>query len=305
MSKVIDARYVFADEEIVKNYPHIKEGEPYKINLKVEVNPNKFADACINLPVLNGDVYMYTIGSFKDKDGNRIKEGYSDIHQSQMDVYDAVIDEVLKVKHLNYSADVTEHFEKLVKACDKLFESAQKNNYEEFTFDASGHKFTVKPSLEWGADKKPSNVDYWMVYSNTIIGSDNYWKLCEDFVNVENILEREEKSKNRLIDVYITKLLPMDFIPYNLMTNEQKERYGDCCFSDWHKDVFGHRPHSDAQNECLQIFLNRGQDERDYVDYVRSCNANGKECPISFNDFVAEKGDRNCEIDNNCEVDLD
>ncbi len=70
--------------------------------------------------------------------------------------------------------------------------------------------------------------------------------------------------------------------------------YNDSCFSDWHKDCYGVRPH--GINYALNNFVGRGETEKAYVELVKLYNEKGEACPISFEDFKEQDKEQEIEL---------
>lgn len=80
-------------------------------------------------------------------------------------------------------------------------------------------------------------------------GSDIY-KYAADIINYDALQRENEKDKDDLQKFYDTKIRPFEDMPLSALTEEQREDRD--MFSDWHKDLYFHRPHDEQSNECFK-----------------------------------------------------
>lgn len=92
-----------------------------------------------------------------------------------------------------------------------------------------------------------------------------------------DVLRRETQQSKDSLQLYFEKnLLSIYFIKSSQSTEEYNNRFN--CYSDWHKDCYGHRPHSESQDECIKEFLSKeGADGEAYLSYVKEENKDGRE----------------------------
>ncbi len=97
-------------------------------------------------------------------------------------------------------------------------------------------------------------------------GSDIY-KYASEIVSAEALQKHNEQDKAYLQKFFETNVLPIRDIPYNERTQEQQDIMS--MYSDWHKDCYFHRPHSDEQDVCYQHYLQKenADIERDIKKY--------------------------------------
>lgn len=139
-------------------------------------------------------------------------------------------------------------------AAQEFIQSMEDSNYETATINTPRGEveFTV---MGWqGAASPPQSieeVEYYLGGDDVVDSSGNLYNIVVDAVNYEKGERSRENEVERLQAFYEEKVAPFIDKPYTELTDEQNEARG--FFSDWHKDVYGHRPHGD-RNECEKVF---------------------------------------------------
>lgn len=102
------------------------------------------------------------------------------------------------------------------------------------------------------------DIEYYLVYSNVVNGGRTIFELTTSLVNYEQIKGNYEKSMNSLQEFYESKILPIEDKPRDELTEEDRENFGT--YSDWHKDIYGHRPRT-GNDECQKAYLEKSVTE--------------------------------------------
>ena len=236
---------------------------------------------------------------------NEVIRGYDyglDYNKASDVIHPLISDYILENKTkfepavVKYAQTVSDYYERF----NMLYKESVKEGKDGFDFrlDANNSVY-ISASTGYSDDK----VEYWFIHHPDLCGSESLWDTLDTLVNAVESFREADKSRNDIVDFYVREILPVDFI--RPLPDELAKIYDDSCFSDWHKDCFGHRPYGDANNECLQIFLSEGGYAKDYVDYVKSWNEKGKPCPVSFEDYKTEQKERALELENEEEFERD
>lgn len=104
-------------------------------------------------------------------------------------------------------------------------------------------------------ESKPAardNIEFYLVTEGTVLDDeDSIFKLASNIVNIDEVIRCREEEKESLQAFYETYIHDIRNMDYRDMTAQQRENMNT--FSDWHKDVYKHRPHDDSRNECLVL----------------------------------------------------
>ena len=146
---------------------------------------------------------------------------------------------------------------KEVEALEKAFSENTKVNFELHWGEGEEvlqnfEDVTVTACLN--DDEKPAtrdNIAYYLVDSERIKGTDSVFGLASDIVNINEVVRCLELDKESLQEFYDTNIHDIRNMDYRDMTAEQRDNMG--MFSDWHKDIYGRRPHDDDLNQCLVV----------------------------------------------------
>ncbi len=113
------------------------------------------------------------------------------------------------------------------------------------------HKITVTPCYQGFEIKSFDDVEWYLTSDFLVDGGDSIYKLAADILNYKGLEKAQEREENKLQEFYEEKIAEFyNHKSQNEWTKEENEAFG--YFSDWHKDVYGHRPHP-GQNECQKI----------------------------------------------------
>lgn len=94
------------------------------------------------------------------------------------------------------------------------------------------------------------DIEYILSNDSVVASSHNIFELAASIVNYDKLEKCLDGEKKKLQNYYETYIYPFRNIPHSERT-EQLEKDIDF-FSDWHKELYGHRPHTDDRNECLK-----------------------------------------------------
>lgn len=81
-------------------------------------------------------------------------------------------------------------------------------------------------------------------------GGQSIYNYAAEIVNYDALVKENDKAIEDLQKFYDTKIYPFKDISYDERTEEQQENFS--FFSDWHKDIYYHRPHDEQSNECFK-----------------------------------------------------
>ena len=107
----------------------------------------------------------------------------------------------------------------------------EKSNFEEFSYKIPGELIHIVPCSDKAIIFEESDIDYYLMYSDTIYGGESLAVIAEQIVNCETIkqnISKEEKKIRTFFDKHIDTDTP-DYEAWDF-------------YCDWHKDVFGFRP---------------------------------------------------------------
>lgn len=137
----------------------------------------------------------------------------------------------------------------VLKQVEEMEQHLKENGYTDKSFKVStpnGTEITIQPCV-YKSEGKRSDIEYYLTNDFIIDGQENLYKLAECLVNYEELTKSHDNSQKELQKYYEEKVLPIGDKLFDDMTRDEQNvmEY----FSDWHKDVYGHRPHT-GQNEC-------------------------------------------------------
>lgn len=102
------------------------------------------------------------------------------------------------------------------------------------------------------ADASPSDVEYYLTHDNVISSGGTIFDVCKTIVHYDKEMERYKDEAIRLQEYFEKNCLNAWDKPYAELTERERDALG--FFSDWHKDMYGYRPHGDESNRCLQAY---------------------------------------------------
>lgn len=123
----------------------------------------------------------------------------------------------------------------LQKTIDKLVARFEEAGWEEITITmkCNGDELTISPCFaHCDIKKKKENAEYFLVYGPMPwMGRDTIEELAKDLIDYENILKAQRKAEANLKAYFEEHIKDGNYEP------EEWSWY-----SDWHKDITGHRP---------------------------------------------------------------
>lgn len=152
--------------------------------------------------------------------------------------------------------------------CEMSKEVAEKaiasdgRNIFSFVVDTNHGKeeITLNPCTDgWDKPKSLSDIEYYLVSDEVIESGSNLYEIIGRALCYDALEKRLDNSKDELQKFYEETIRPIEDKmekarqenrPANL-TEEEEEARGT--FSDWHKDIYGHRPRT-GNNECEKIY---------------------------------------------------
>lgn len=107
----------------------------------------------------------------------------------------------------------------------------------EITMKCNGDKLTIKP-CGYGAIHSVGQIEYFLVESASLpyLGGDTLEIVARHIVEYPELLKQQEAYKLRLMEIADQLNCPV-----NMSADEWQARFDS--FSDFYKDVYGHRPH--------------------------------------------------------------
>lgn len=137
-----------------------------------------------------------------------------------------------------------------------ILENSQTDKDINYLLNNGDSVYFTPCTVEYGKPiKSLDDVEYYLVHSQVLDGGGTIFDLSTSVVNADKAKECHEQSKKALLDFYKENIYPYKDIPYSERSEELKENYG--MYSDWHKDIFGYRPNTDAKDEGLQAMKNQ------------------------------------------------
>jgi len=109
-------------------------------------------------------------------------------------------------------------------------------------------------------DVQLQDVEFYLVYSHVVNGGHSIFDVTSSLVNYEQVKANHEKSKSDLQSFYEKNVMPIEDKSFDDMTEDEKDIMGT--FSDWHKDIYGHRPRS-YNNECKNALSERAKTQKE------------------------------------------
>jgi hypothetical protein len=159
------------------------------------------------------------------------------------------------------TAALTEGLWETIKTC-KIGEDA------EFLLP-NGNSITITPCSDT-AYKKPipdiehmdeSEIDFYLTNDNIVNDCTFITEMAVNIVNYEKGERQLVDERKNLQDFYEKNIYPHKDTPYSELTEKQQ---GDFDFySDWHKELYGFRPHDDKCDMGYQIYLKKESEKKD------------------------------------------
>ncbi len=118
------------------------------------------------------------------------------------------------------------------------------------------------------------HLDYILVHDNDLCGSDSIYEVAENLIYLNQIRNRNNDYREQFEKNYREELITSEYMKSSDMDDNLSAKWDG--FSDYHKDLYGYRPHSDERNVPLQNFLSSEKDGHKYLAYVKSENEKGR-----------------------------
>lgn len=133
----------------------------------------------------------------------------------------------------------------------KIAEALKDAGYGEFDLEIRGGESIHVTPCAYGETKGLDDIEYYLTDDPVADGTDSIYTLASRIVQYD-IYEKElENEKDKLYEFYIKNIRPIEDIDYDDQTDAQRNvmEY----YSDWHKDVYYHRPRNDS-DECKKRY---------------------------------------------------
>ena len=117
---------------------------------------------------------------------------------------------------------------------------------------------------DYGEIHNFDDIDYFLVDSDNINSESTLSELVIDILDYDTTRISLNKSKDDILSFYQAKILPTMSLSKESLTPEQQEDLD--LFSDWHKDLYGHRPRgldNEVQRKIDAEKDNTVEDERE------------------------------------------
>lgn len=222
----------------VKKVP-MKNSDSYKYKFSLDIGSEDCVNAYINCDNQYGP-YVYFEEYRSKKEGSSVQIPFEKIKE---DAIATVLNEVLKIDELSEWARKVMDSYNIV--ADQIIKSGFAN--EQVISLPNGSKLGMT-LCSYGEIKDLSDIDYYMTDSESIDSDESLYKIAENIVNEEKTKELIKESKEKLFSFYQDE--DIEYLmqrPYDLLSEKEIDTLS--FFSDWHKDVYGHRPRG-LDNEC-------------------------------------------------------
>ncbi|MBR3515360.1 MAG: hypothetical protein IKO10_03525 [Lachnospiraceae bacterium] len=149
---------------------------------------------------------------------------------------------------------------KVLDKAEKIKAALEKNGYEDISVSVKeDYRIKISPMAN-GIEppKKLEDVDYFLTHDYLVGGNSCLYLLAADIVNYDTLQKEQDRSEEDLQAFYEEKISTFIHDPAETWTTEQRDAYD--YFSDYHKDVYGHRPYN-GNNECQKKMNKKVQEE--------------------------------------------
>ncbi len=136
----------------------------------------------------------------------------------------------------------------LDKASD-IHQALELNEFQEIEVRISeSHTIRITPcSQSTESIRDLADVEWFLTDDFLVDGGSCIYKLAADLLNYRGLEKAQIDEEEKLQRFYEDHIAAFYDTPQREWTDKQHEDFG--FFSDWHKDVYGHRPHP-GRNEC-------------------------------------------------------
>ena len=156
--------------------------------------------------------------------------------------------------------------DKVLATSENLWSQFENNNFGETELHIGGEFFcVVAPCYEVGkTDVRKADIEYYLIVNdnnNEISGGKSIYALANQYVNKELLHKSRISEQEELQRFYDENIYSIRNIPISTMTTEQKKL--NEMYSEWHKDLYGHRPHSKSLDVCFQNHNNNNSGKKE------------------------------------------
>lgn len=186
-------------------------------------------------------------------------------NQTQMKIEKAFLEGIVNTDSEIVTDDVKAWVSNVLENARKLIDSMEFSKYKNFSFSLNEDELEIvriTPCI-YTDELSLENVEYFLTDDDAVPSDSSLYKLASSIQNYEENVKCVERDKASLQTFYKEKVMPIEELSFDEMTEEQKDIMGT--FSDWHKDVYGHRPY--RSNECAKIEASKPVKKKD--DYER------------------------------------
>lgn len=168
-------------------------------------------------------------------------------------------------KDPNYSENLQIWARKVLDKVEEIKSALEKNGYKDISVSVKeDYRIKISPMVNGiEAPKKPEDVDYFLTHDYLVSGNACLYLLAADIVNYDTLQKEQDRSEEDLQAFYEEKISPFIHDPAESWTPEQQDVYN--CFFNYHKDVYGHRPHN-SNNECQKKMDEKAQEEEKEIE---------------------------------------
>ena len=168
-------------------------------------------------------------------------------------------------KNSGYPENLQTWAGKVLDKAEEIRAALEKNGYEDISVSVKeDYRIKISPMAN-GIEppKKLEDVDYFLTHDYLVGGNACLYLLAADIVNYDTLQKEQDRSEEDLQAFYEEKISTFIHDPAETWTTEQRDAYN--YFSDYHKDVYGHRPYN-GNNECQKKMDEKAQEEEREVE---------------------------------------
>lgn len=235
----------------------MKNSDFFRYKFSLDIGSEDCVNAYINCDNQYGS-YVY-FEEYKSKnEGTDVQIPFNKIKE---DAISTVLNEVLKIDELS------EWARKVMDSHDMVADQIIKSGFakEQKISLPNGSKLGIM-LCSYGEINDLSDIDYYMTDNESIDSDESLYRIAENIVNEEKTIEFMKEDKEKLFSFYQDE--DIEYLmqkPYDLLSEKEIDTLS--FFSDWHKDVYGHRPRGLA-NECqYRLAQERSQNKDDDYEH--------------------------------------
>ena len=178
----------------------------------------------------------------------------------QLKIYEKITGKALS-ELTGYEADeeIREYAKNVILEAGKIAEALKNAAYKDFSYESANCGTVFITPCAYGDVNSIDDVEYYLTNDEVVDSSESIYTLASNIVQY-NVLKKElESEKDRLYDFYVKNVRPIEDIPREDLTDDEKGTMS--FYSDWHKDIYRHRPRT-GQDECKKQYEAR-EEERE------------------------------------------